>query len=161
VKSLSLSLIIYYNIPCYITTYRLKMYVRFYTVAFSLYSMKYPYFVNLSVTTKIESYLILILGLIETGNLVIKSIATFYYTPADAAFTFNFHRVYILSTYSFDKSYISVFSPLYIFSFLKSSRFVRFVPKYNRFLNSSPFKDYNFKNKSLFVRIGEYRFVHL
>jgi hypothetical protein len=66
------------------------MYIRSYTVAFSLYNIKYPYFVNLFVTTKIESYLILILGSIEAGNLVIKSIATFYYAPVSAVFVFNF-----------------------------------------------------------------------
>ena len=66
------------------------MYIRSYAVAFSLYNMKYPYFVNLSITTKIESYLILISGSTETGNLIIKSITIFYYTPAGAAFAFNF-----------------------------------------------------------------------
>ena len=66
------------------------MYVRSYAVAFSLYSIKYLYFVNLSVTIKIESYLILVLDFIEVGNLVIKSITTFYYTPASAVFIFNF-----------------------------------------------------------------------
>ena len=66
------------------------MYARSYTVAFSLYSMKYPYFVSLSITIKIESYLILVPSLIEAGNLVMKFIATFYYAPAGAAFTFNF-----------------------------------------------------------------------
>jgi hypothetical protein len=89
-KSLSLSLIIYYSIPCCETTYLLKMYVKSYAMAFSLYSMKYLYFVNLFVTTKIESYLILVLDLIEAGNLVMKSIAIFYYAPAGAAFIFNF-----------------------------------------------------------------------
>jgi hypothetical protein len=52
--------------------------------------MKYPYFVNLFVTTKIESYLILVPGSTEAGNLVIKSIVIFCYAPADAAFAFNF-----------------------------------------------------------------------
>jgi hypothetical protein len=66
------------------------MYIKSCAVAFSLYDMKYPYFINLSITIKIESYLILVSGLIEADNLVIKSIATFYYTPAGAAFTFNF-----------------------------------------------------------------------
>ena len=66
------------------------MYTRSCTVAFSLYDIKYLYFVSLFVTTKIESYLILVLGLTEAGNLVIKSIATFYHTPAGAAFTYNF-----------------------------------------------------------------------
>jgi hypothetical protein len=32
----------------------------------------------------------LVLGLIKTGNLIIKSIITFCYTPADAVFIFNF-----------------------------------------------------------------------
>jgi hypothetical protein len=90
VKSLSLSLIISYNISCYKTTYLLKMYARSCAVAFLLYGIKYLYFVNLSVTTKIESYLILVLSSIEAGNLLIKFIATFYYTPANAAFIFNF-----------------------------------------------------------------------
>jgi hypothetical protein len=66
------------------------MYVKSYAVAFSLYDMKYLYFVNLSVTIKIKSYLILIPGLIETDNLVIKFIAIFYYAPVSAVFTFNF-----------------------------------------------------------------------
>jgi hypothetical protein len=89
-KSLSLSLIIYCDIPCYEIIYLLKMYARSCAMAFSLYSIKYPYFVSLFVTTKIESYLILVSGLIETGNLVMKSIAIFYYAPAGAVFTFNF-----------------------------------------------------------------------
>jgi hypothetical protein len=59
-------------------------------VAFLLYSMKYPYFVNLSVTTKIESYLNLVPDSTKAGNLVIKSIAIFYYAPVSAAFAFNF-----------------------------------------------------------------------
>jgi hypothetical protein len=81
---------IYYGISCYKTTYQLKIYARSCTVAFSLYNMKYLYFVNLSVTTKIESYLILVPGFTKTGNLMMKSIATFYYTPVNAAFIFNF-----------------------------------------------------------------------
>jgi hypothetical protein len=52
--------------------------------------MKYLYFVNLSVIIKIESYLILVLNFTKVGNLVIKSIITFYYTPVSAAFIFNF-----------------------------------------------------------------------
>jgi hypothetical protein len=79
-----------YNIPCYKTIYRLKMYTRSYTVTFLLYDMKYPYFVNLSVRIKIESYLILIPDFTETGSLVMKSIATFYYAPVNAAFAYNF-----------------------------------------------------------------------
>jgi hypothetical protein len=52
--------------------------------------MKYPYFVSLFVTTKIESYLILIPDSTEADNLVMKFIATFYYAPANAVFTFSF-----------------------------------------------------------------------
>jgi hypothetical protein len=66
------------------------MYARSYAVAFLLYGMKYLYFVNLFVTIKIESYLILVLGSIEAGNLVMKSIVIFYYAPASAVFVFNF-----------------------------------------------------------------------
>ena len=66
------------------------MYARSYAIAFSLYNMKYPYFVNLFMTTKIESYLILVPGSTEASNLVIKSIIIFYYAPAGAAFIFNF-----------------------------------------------------------------------
>jgi hypothetical protein len=66
------------------------MYIRSYTIAFSPYNIKYLYFVNLSVTTKIKSYLILVPDLTETDNLVIKSIATFYYAPANAVFAFSF-----------------------------------------------------------------------
>jgi hypothetical protein len=89
-KNLSLSLIICYNIPYYEITYRLKMYARSYAITFSLYDIKYLYFVNLSVTTKIELYLILISGSTEADNLMMKFIATFYYAPADAVFIFNF-----------------------------------------------------------------------
>jgi hypothetical protein len=66
------------------------MYARFCAIAFLLYDIKYLYFVSLSVTIKIESYLILVPGSTETGNLVIKFIAIFYYTLIDAAFIFNF-----------------------------------------------------------------------
>jgi DNA-directed RNA polymerase subunit L len=66
------------------------MYVKSCAVTFSLYDIKYPYFVNLSITIKIESYLILIPNLTEAGNLIIKSIATFYHAPVSAVFTFNF-----------------------------------------------------------------------
>lgn len=66
------------------------MYIRSYTVTFSLYNIKYLYFVNLSVTTKIESYLILILGSTETDNLIIKSIAILYYASVGAAFAYSF-----------------------------------------------------------------------
>jgi hypothetical protein len=66
------------------------MYIRSCAVAFLPYGMKYLYFVSLFVTIKIESYLILVLGLIEAGNLVIKFIATFYYAPVSAVFIFSF-----------------------------------------------------------------------
>jgi hypothetical protein len=59
-------------------------------MAFLLYGIKYLYFVSLFVTIKIESYLILILGLTETGNLVIKSIATLCYAPVSIVFAFSF-----------------------------------------------------------------------
>jgi hypothetical protein len=59
-------------------------------MTFSLYNIKYLYFVNLSVTIKIESYLILVSGFTETGNLVIKFIVILYYAPANAAFACNF-----------------------------------------------------------------------
>jgi hypothetical protein len=90
IKSLSLLLMIYYGIPCCEIIYRLKMYIRFCVVVFSLYSMKYPYFISLFVTIKIESYLILVLGSVEADNLVIKFIAIFYYAPVSAVFAFNF-----------------------------------------------------------------------
>jgi hypothetical protein len=66
------------------------MYTKSYTMTFSLYDMKYPYFVNLFMTTKIESYLILVSGSTEASNLIIKSIVIFCYAPAGAVFTFNF-----------------------------------------------------------------------
>jgi hypothetical protein len=59
-------------------------------MTFSLYGIKYLYFVNLFMTTKIESYLILVSDLIEADNLMIKFITTFYHAPASAAFVFNF-----------------------------------------------------------------------
>jgi hypothetical protein len=71
------------------------------------------------------------------------------------------YKTYVLPTYFFDKSYISVFDSLHIFLFLKSSRFVRFVLTYNRFLGDPPFEGHNFGNKSLFIVIEEHRFVHL
>jgi hypothetical protein len=71
------------------------------------------------------------------------------------------HRAYALSTYFFDKSYISEFVLLYIFLFLENSRFVRFVLIYNRFLDGPRFKNYNSGNKSLFGVIKEHRFIHL
>jgi hypothetical protein len=90
VKNLFLSLMICCGIPYYEIICRLKMYARSYVMAFSLYSMKYPYFVSLSITIKIKSYLILILGLTEADNLVMKFIATFYYAPVGAVFAFSF-----------------------------------------------------------------------
>jgi hypothetical protein len=71
------------------------------------------------------------------------------------------YKAYALPTYSFDKSYISVLNLLHIFSFLESSRFVKFVPICDRFLDVLPFKSYDFGNKSLFVVIEERRFVYL
>jgi hypothetical protein len=59
-------------------------------MTFSLYGTKYPYFINLFIMTKIESYLIFVSDSTKIGNLVIKFIAILYYTPADAAFTYNF-----------------------------------------------------------------------
>jgi hypothetical protein len=70
-------------------------------------------------------------------------------------------KVCVLSTYFFDKLYIFVFNFLHTFLSLKSSRFVKFVLKYDRFLDSPPFKDYNFGNRFLFVRIEERRLVYL
>jgi hypothetical protein len=125
------------------------------------YNIKYLYFVNLSMTIKIESYLILILDSTKIDNLMIKFIATFYYTPVGAAFTFSFYKVYVLSTYSFSKSYISVFSFLHTFSFLKNSRSVRFVLMYDRFLNDPPFKGHNSGNRFLYVIIKKSKFIHL
>jgi hypothetical protein len=81
---------IYYSIPCYKIIYRLKMYARSCVIVFLLYDIKYLYFVSLSVTTKIESYLILVLDFTETGSLIIKFIVTFYYAPVDATFIFSF-----------------------------------------------------------------------
>jgi hypothetical protein len=59
-------------------------------MAFLLYGIKYLYFVNLFMTTKIESYLIFVLGFTKINNLVIKFIAIFCHAPADAVFVFSF-----------------------------------------------------------------------
>ena len=44
----------------------------------SLYSRKYVYFVNLSTTTKILSYIEPLNGSFDLGSLIIKSIVTVY-----------------------------------------------------------------------------------
>jgi hypothetical protein len=70
-------------------------------------------------------------------------------------------KTYALPIYFFNKLYTSVFSPLHIFLFLESSKSVKFVLKYDRFLNDPSFKDYNFGNRFPFVVMKEYRFFYL
>jgi hypothetical protein len=70
------------------------------------------------------------------------------------------YRAYVLSTYLFDKLYTFEFSPLYTFSFLGNSRFVKFILKYDRFLDDPLFRNRDFRNRFLFVKIEGHRFIH-
>jgi hypothetical protein len=70
------------------------------------------------------------------------------------------YKAYVLPTYSFNKLYIFGFGLLHIFLFLESSRFVKFVLKYDRFLNGLPFKGHNFGNRSFFAIMEGHKFFY-
>jgi hypothetical protein len=74
VKSLSLLLIITLGILWYLTILLTKIIARDWTMKSSLYTMKWVYFVSLSITTNIESYLFPIGSSTDPGSFVMKSI---------------------------------------------------------------------------------------